>query len=79
MTTPHLHPEVRGAADRLLSLVLGGGSAAYDQRGNLTSVVDAAGALTGLVTSETIGEMIMVRDAMPKGARFGPWGRPAGA
>jgi stage IV sporulation protein FB len=43
------------------------------------AVVDAAGVLSGLVTSETIGEMIMVRDAMPKGARFGPWGRPAGA
>jgi stage IV sporulation protein FB len=42
-------------------------------------VVDANGALTGMVTSETIGEMIMVNDAMPKGARFGPWSRPAGA
>jgi Zn-dependent protease/CBS domain-containing protein len=42
------------------------------------AVVDAAGALAGLITSETIGEMIMVRDAMPKGVRFGPWGRPAG-
>jgi stage IV sporulation protein FB len=42
-------------------------------------VVDASGALVGLVTSETIGEMIMVTDAMPKGARLGPWSRPAGA
>ena len=42
-------------------------------------VVDATGALIGLVTSETVGEMIMVNDAMPKGARLGPWSRPAGA
>ena len=35
--------------------------------------------LVGLVTSETIGEMIMVNEAMPKGVRFGPWSRPAGA
>jgi len=42
-------------------------------------VVDASGRLVGLVTSETIGEMLMVRDAMPQGFRFGPWSRPAGA
>lgn len=42
-------------------------------------VVDAQGRLVGLVTSETVGEMLMVRDAMPAGSRFGPWGRPAGA
>jgi len=40
-------------------------------------VVDAAGAVIGLITSETIGEMIMVSDALPKGARVGPWSRPA--
>jgi CBS domain-containing protein len=38
------------------------------------AVVDAGGRLVGLVTSETIGEMMMVREAMPKGATFGPWG-----
>jgi hypothetical protein len=32
------------------------------------------GRLVGLVTSETIGEMMMVREAMPKGTDFGPWG-----
>jgi len=42
-------------------------------------VVDADAALVGLVTSETVGEMLMVNDALPKGSRFGPWSRPAGA
>jgi hypothetical protein len=41
--------------------------------------VDASGKLAGLITPETIGEMLMVRDAMPAGARVGPWSRPAGA
>jgi stage IV sporulation protein FB len=42
-------------------------------------VVDAAGRLTGLVTSETIAEMMMLNDAAPRGWRPGPWGRTAGA
>jgi len=37
-------------------------------------VVDASGRLVGLVTSETIGEMLMLHRAMPTGVRFGPWG-----
>ncbi|HZP76858.1 MAG TPA: site-2 protease family protein [Pseudolabrys sp.] len=37
-------------------------------------VIDALGRLIGLVTAETIGEMLMVREAMPKGAHIGPWG-----
>src|SRR5207253_8909889 len=41
-------------------------------------VVDAGGKLVGLITSETIGEMLMVREALPAGARVGPWSRPAG-
>jgi stage IV sporulation protein FB len=40
-------------------------------------VVDAGGRLAGLITSETIGEMLMVRDALPQGARVGPFGRAA--
>jgi Zn-dependent protease/CBS domain-containing protein len=41
-------------------------------------IVDAFGKFVGLITSETIGEMLMVRDAAP-GVRIGPWSRPAGA
>jgi len=41
-------------------------------------VVDAAGQLVGLITSETVGQMLMVQHAMPKGARVGPWSRPSG-
>ncbi len=42
-------------------------------------VVDVTGRLVGLVSSETIAEMLMVREALPSGVRFGPWGRrPAG-
>jgi Zn-dependent protease/CBS domain-containing protein len=42
-------------------------------------IVDAAQRLIGLVTSATVGEMLMVHRAMPRGFRFGPWSRPAGA
>jgi len=41
-------------------------------------VVDFAGRLIGLVTTETVGEMLMVRKALPEGASLGPWSRPAG-
>jgi Zn-dependent protease/CBS domain-containing protein len=41
-------------------------------------VVDAAGRLVGLITSETVGEMLMVQDALPKGVRIGPWATQAG-
>jgi hypothetical protein len=34
--------------------------------------------LIGLITSETIGEMLVVQEAMPQGTRFGPWSRPGG-
>jgi Zn-dependent protease/CBS domain-containing protein len=42
-------------------------------------VVDAQGRLIGLVTPGTVGEMMMVRDALPGRPGYGPWGRPAGA
>jgi len=42
-------------------------------------VTDTAGKLVGLVTSETIAEMMMLQEALPGGVRIGPWGRPAGA
>ncbi len=41
-------------------------------------VVDYAGRLIGLVTTATIGEMLMVKRSLPDGARLGPWSRPAG-
>ena len=37
-------------------------------------IVEASGRLVGLVTPETIGEMLMLHQAMPAGMRFGPWG-----
>src|ERR1051326_7814139 len=40
-------------------------------------VVDGFGKLVGLVTSETLGEMLLVAQAMPEGSRLGPWGRRA--
>jgi len=42
-------------------------------------VTDGAGKLIGLVTGETIAEMMMLQEALPRGARIGPWGRAAGA
>jgi len=43
------------------------------------AVVDPTGRLVGLVTPETIGEMLMVHEALPKGASLGPWSRMSGA
>jgi Zn-dependent protease/CBS domain-containing protein len=42
-------------------------------------VTDASGKLVGLVTSETIAEMMMLQEALPGGVRLRPWSRPAGA
>lgn len=41
-------------------------------------VVEASGRLVGLVTPETIGEMLMLHQALPAGIRFGPWGPSSG-
>jgi stage IV sporulation protein FB len=41
-------------------------------------VTNAAGTLIGLVTGETIAEMMMLQQALPKSAKAGPWGRAAG-
>jgi Zn-dependent protease/CBS domain-containing protein len=41
-------------------------------------IVDEAGRLVGLVTSETIGEMLMLHRALPAGVTFGPWGPSSG-
>jgi Zn-dependent protease/CBS domain-containing protein len=43
------------------------------------AVVDGTGRLVGLVTTETVGEMMMLHQAMPKGMQWGrgPWGKPA--
>jgi Zn-dependent protease/CBS domain-containing protein len=40
-------------------------------------IIDTAGALIGMVTGETVAEMMMLRGALPKSARLGPWGRAA--
>jgi len=42
-------------------------------------VTDVSGKLTGLVTNETIVEMMMLQEAAPRGWRASPWGRAAGA
>ncbi len=49
-----------------------------DKRAPAIGVTDATGKLVGLVTSETISEMMMLQDALPGTGRPGPWGRPAG-
>ena len=49
------------------------------------AVIEPDGRLVGLITTETLGELMMVSQAMPEGFRLGrpsergPWGRPAGA
>jgi stage IV sporulation protein FB len=42
------------------------------------AVTDASGRLVGMVTPETVGEMLMLHEALPKGVRLGPWKRAAG-
>jgi Zn-dependent protease/CBS domain-containing protein len=47
-----------------------------DKSAVAVAVVDPSGKLVGLVTSETVGEMLMLHEALPKGASFGSWTRP---
>jgi Zn-dependent protease/CBS domain-containing protein len=49
-----------------------------EQSAPAVGVIDADGRLKGLITAETIGEMLMVREAFPERFRFGPWSRSAG-
>jgi stage IV sporulation protein FB len=62
----------RGCLDEALRLL-------QEKAAPAVAVVDANGRLAGLVTAETIGEMLMLRQAAPKGATWGPWSRPTGA
>jgi stage IV sporulation protein FB len=39
-------------------------------------VIDGSGKLVGLVTGETIAEMMMLQQALPKGVNIGPWTQP---
>ena len=41
------------------------------------AVVDGAGRLVGLVTHETVGEMLVLQEAMPKGLQLKPWSQRA--
>lgn len=38
-------------------------------------IIDATGRLVGLVTAETIAELVMLQGALPPGASLGPWSR----
>jgi len=61
----------RACLEEAVTLLLG-------KQAPAVGVLDPAGKLAGLITSETIGEMLMVREALPPGAHIG-WIRPAGA
>ncbi|MDI3469632.1 MAG: hypothetical protein OJF62_001695 [Pseudolabrys sp.] len=50
-----------------------------DKQAPAVGVIDATGRLIGLITQETIGEMMMLQAALPKGATLGPWSRPNAA
>jgi stage IV sporulation protein FB len=47
------------------------------------AVVEPDGRLVGLISTETVGELMLVSQAMPQGFRLGakrgPWSKPAGA
>ena len=72
MTSPIPTVSHRGCLDEAFRVL-------QEKSAPAVAVVDTMGQLVGLVTSETVGEMLMVREALPKGMRLGPWSRPAGA
>jgi stage IV sporulation protein FB len=72
MTSPLPTVSHRGCLDEAFRIL-------QEKAAPAVGVLDASGRLAGLVTTETIAEMLMVRDALPKGMRLGPWSRPAGA
>jgi len=39
-------------------------------------ITDGAGKLVGLVTGETIAQMMMLQNSLPKGSHLGPWTQP---
>jgi stage IV sporulation protein FB len=49
-----------------------------DKNAAAVAVVDREGRFVGLITSETLGELLMVREAFPQGIGTGPWGRRSG-
>ena len=49
-----------------------------DKSAPAVGVTDRDGKLIGLVTNETIAEMMMLKESLPKGVKLGPWSRPAG-
>src|SRR3974390_3501 len=49
-----------------------------DKSAPAVGVTDRDGKLAGLVTNETIAEMMMLKESLPKGVKLGPWSRPAG-
>jgi len=69
MTTPIPTVSHRGCLDEAFRLLQDGEAPAV-------AVVDASGILVGLITLETVAEMLMVDKAMPTGMRIGPWNRP---
>jgi stage IV sporulation protein FB len=60
----------RGRLDEAFQLL-------QDKSARAVGITDPLGKLIGLITPETVGEMLMVREALPAGVRFGPWSRPA--
>ena len=47
-----------------------------DKRAPAVGVTDASGKLLGLVTGETIAQMMMLQNSLPEGAHLGPWTQP---